>query len=60
MQWVCDLEPNAPSERIKLMPGEYQVVLKQQKATDYNSALMARFTITAGKQTSLDLEKESR
>lgn len=60
LQWVCDLDPNAPTERITLMPGEYQVVLKPQKATDYNSARMARFTITAGKQTSVDLEKESR
>lgn len=60
MQWVCDLDPNAPSERIELMPGEYQVVLKPQKATDYNSARVARFTITSGKQTSVDLEKGSR
>lgn len=60
MQWVCDLDPNAPSERIELMPGEYQVILKPQKSTSYGSVRTARFTITAAKQTSVDLEKGSR
>ncbi len=60
LQWVCDLDTNAHSERIELMPGEYQVILKPQKATDYASSRTARFTITADRQTSVDLEKERR
>lgn len=60
LQWVCDLDPNAPSERITLMPGEYYVVLKPLKPTDSSTTSMAQFTITAAKQTSVDLEKGSR
>lgn len=60
LHWVCDLNPNAPTERLALMPGSYQVILKPQKATDYTSCRTARFTIAAAKQTSVDLEKDSR
>lgn len=60
LQWVCALDPNAHSERISLMPGEYQVILKPQKATDYLSSRTAHFTIASSKQTSVDLESSSR
>lgn len=56
LQWVCDLNPNSVSERIVLMPGEYQVILKPQEASDYVSVRTARFTIETGKQTGVTLE----
>ena len=57
MKWVCDLGSSF-SERIVLMPGEYQVILKPQEAMDYSSARTARFTITSAQQTSVNLEKQ--
>ncbi len=60
LHWVCDLTPNASTERLALMPGDYQVILKPQKATDYTCSRTARFTIVAAKQTSVDLEKDNR
>lgn len=56
LQWVCDLSPATMSERIALMPGEYQVILKPADASDYLSARTARFTITSGQQTSVVLQ----
>lgn len=60
IQWVCDLDPNAPTERISLMPGEYQVVIKPQKSSAYTSCRTARFSIASSKQTAIDLEKDPR
>lgn len=57
MQWVCDLDPEALDERIILMPGSYQVVLRPTEDTDYESARSARFTITSAQQTAVNLEK---
>lgn len=57
MQWVCDLSPDTFDERLVLMPGTYQVVLRPIEAADYLSARTARFTITAAQQTAVNLEK---
>lgn len=55
LEWVCDLNPNSVNERILLLPGEYQVVLKPIDATDYASVRSTRFTITSAQQTGVDL-----
>lgn len=57
LQWVCDLNTNSVSERIVLLPGEYQVVLKPFEASDYASVRTARFTIKSGQQTGVNLEQ---
>lgn len=57
LQWVCDLNPNNTTERLVLMPGEYQVVLKPKESSQYASSRTARFTITTAQQTAVNLEK---
>lgn len=57
LRWVCDLNPNTVSERIVLLPGEYQVILKPLGAVDYASARASRFVIESAKPTVLNLEK---
>ncbi|MCQ2295119.1 MAG: VWA domain-containing protein [Bacteroidales bacterium] len=56
LQWVCDLDPASTSERIVLMPGEYQVILKPVDSADYAASRSARFTIVTAKQTAVTLE----
>ncbi len=58
MEWVCDLDPATLDERLILMPGEYQVVLRPQADTEYTSSRTARFTITSAQQTAVNLEKQ--
>lgn len=57
MQWVCDLNPTTFDERIVLMPGSYQVVLRPVEATKYSAVRTAGFTITSAQQTAVNLEK---
>lgn len=57
MKWVCDLNPATFDERIVLMPGNYQVILRPAEATKYADARTASFTITTAQQTAVNLEK---
>ncbi len=54
LQWVCDLNESSVSERMLLSPGEYQVVLKPRKATNFGSVRTLRFSIQSGQQTSVN------
>ena len=54
---VCDLDPNKVNERILLMPGEYQLVVKPQSSIDYKDVRTMRFQIGSGKTTNIDLSK---
>lgn len=51
--WVCDLDPATADERIVLMPGQYQVVLRRN---DNGKVTTASFTIKPAQQTALTLE----
>lgn len=53
LQWVCDLNDDLNDERLVLMPGEYQVILKAKGSAEYAATRTARFTITAAKQTAV-------
>lgn len=53
MTWVCDLNSNSVSERILLMPGEYEVLLKPRDESSYQAVRTKRFVIEAGLQTSV-------
>lgn len=54
LRWVCDLHPAETSERITLLPGEYQVVLKSAAANG-GPAASEHFIIKAGQQTGITL-----
>ena len=55
MTFVCDLDPNKVNERILLMPGKYQLVIKPQNSIDYKSVRTKRFQIEAGQTTNINL-----
>ena len=57
LTFVCDLDPNKINERILLMPGEYQLVVKPQSSIDYKNVRTMRFLIGSGKTTNIDLSK---
>lgn len=57
LAFVCDLDPNKVNERILLMPGEYQLVVKPQSSIDYKDVRTMRFQIGSGKTTNIDLSK---
>ena len=57
LTYVCDLDPNKVNERILLMPGEYQLVVKPQSSIDYKDVRTMRFQIGSGKTTNIDLSK---
>lgn len=52
---VCDLNPNKVNERLLLMPGEYQVVIKPQNSIRYSDARSMRFKIETGQTTNINL-----
>lgn len=52
---VCDLNPNKVNERLLLMPGQYQLVIKPQNSIEYNTVKTIRFEIDAGKTTNINL-----
>lgn len=54
LQWVCDLDPSSPTERILLMPGDYQLILRP--LNDPSAVRTARFTIRTAQQTGLTVE----
>ena len=56
MQWVCDLNPDSITERIILLPGDYQIILKPKDATDYAAVRTARFTIHSAQQTGVNIK----
>lgn len=51
--WVCNLDPASPTDRLVLMPGDYQVVLP---SPDSLTPITARFTITSAQQTGVTIE----
>ena len=56
LQWVCDLNPDSITERIVLLPGEYQIILKPKASTDYTTVRTARFTIQSAQQTGVNIK----
>lgn len=54
MRWVCDLNPNTVSERLVLLPGEYQAILHPQGAIKYDEVCTKRFKIESAQQTNVD------
>ena len=55
LQWVCDLNAESVTERILLMPGEYQVILKPKDAAGYTAVRTAHFTIQSAQQTGVNI-----
>lgn len=53
LTWICNLNANKTSERILLMPGEYQLVLKPQTSTLYKDVQTKRFQVEAGETTNI-------
>lgn len=56
LTWVCNLNPNKSAERLLLMPGEYQVVIKPQSSTRYRSVQVQKFQVEAGQTTSVYID----
>lgn len=52
---VCDLNPNKVNERLLLMPGEYQIVIKPQNSIRYTTVRTMRFKIESGQTTNINL-----
>ena len=52
---VCDLNPNKINERILLMPGQYELVIKPQNTTSYEAVRTKRFQIETGQTTNVNL-----
>ena len=55
LTFVCDLNPNKINERILLMPGQYQIVIKPQNSIDYKTTRTKRFQIESGQTTNINL-----
>lgn len=55
LTFVCDLNPNKANERILLMPGQYQLVIKPQNSIEYNTVKTMRFQIESGQTTNVNL-----
>lgn len=55
LTYVCDLNPNKINERIVLMPGQYQLVIKPQNSIEYKNVRTKRFQIEAGQTTNINL-----
>lgn len=53
LSWVCNLNPNKTTERLMLMPGDYQLVLKPQDSSQYRDTVVKRFQIEAGETTNI-------
>ena len=52
---VCDLNPNKVIERLLLMPGQYQLVIKPQNSTSYTTVRTKRFQIEAAQTTNVTI-----
>ena len=55
LTFVCDLNPNKATERLLLMPGQYQLVLKPQNSIEYKTVQTKRFQIESGQTTNINL-----
>ena len=55
LTFVCELNPNKINERILLMPGQYQIVIKPQSSIEYKTVRTKRFQIEAGQTTNINL-----
>ncbi len=55
LTFVCDLNPNKATERLLLMPGQYQLVLKPQNSIEYKTVQTKRFQIESGQTTNVNL-----
>ena len=53
LTWVCNLDASHSTERLLLMPGNYQVVIKPQASTRYNTVQTQRFQVEAGETTNV-------
>ena len=49
-------DPSNPTERVILMPGDYQVILRPVNDPDPDEVRTARFTILPAKSTSLTIK----
>ena len=56
LQWVCDLNPDSITERIILMPGDYQLILKPKDATAPSATRTTSFTIHSAQQTGVNIK----
>ena len=56
LQWVCNLDPSTPIERIVLMPGDYQIILQPLNDLTQSAVRTAHFSIRSAKQTSLAIK----
>lgn len=52
---VADLTPSRAAERLMLQPGQYEVVLRPSRTTDYASVRSVRFIIESGKTTKIEM-----
>lgn len=55
LDWVLDFNPNNVSERILLMPGEYQMVMQVQGNTDYQKVVTKRFRVESCQTTNMEI-----
>ena len=56
IEWVCNLDPTNSTERIILMPGDYQVILQPVNDNSNSSVQTARFTIRSAQQTGVTIK----
>lgn len=55
LRWVCDLDAASISERIVLMPGDYQVMLHPQGSGRQDAVRTIQFTIQSAQQKSVEI-----
>ncbi|MBP5548719.1 MAG: VWA domain-containing protein [Bacteroidales bacterium] len=58
LTFVCDLNPNKINERILLMPGQYQIVIKPQNSIEYTNVRTMRFQIESSQTTNINLTNQ--
>lgn len=59
LSWVCNLDASHSTERLLLMPGEYQVVIKPMASTQYSSVQVQRFKVEAGETTNVYISAQN-
>ena len=60
LQWVCDLDPTATTERITLMPGQYLLILRPLDNPSHDAVRSFPFTIQSAQQTGLKTENNRK
>ncbi len=53
MTWLADLDGGKTSERLMLMPGRYEILLRPHGDNSYDRVVTKRFSIKAGLQTNV-------